>query len=122
MRKVKYENETDFTKKLRSLRTYCPFAYKDLRFRIPREELFSTNEGIHIVNLPTSKEFEFLYGKIRFIYEVKEQTVIIHDIEPADFLLSGFNSSLQVYRGMYFRNDKDKFKIDLMFKMEEKNE
>ena len=114
MRKVKYENETDFTKKLRSLRTYCPFAYKDLRFRIPREELFSTNEGIHIVNLPTSKEFEFLYGK--------EQTVIIHDIEPADFLLSGFNSSLQVYRGMYFRNDKDKFKIDLMFKMEERNE
>ena len=35
------------------------------------------------------------------------------------FLLDGYKSELRTYKSIYYRDEKDKFKIDLMLKIKE---
>lgn len=39
------------------------------------------------------------------------------NIEPSQFLIDGYMSSLEIYKGICYRNKKDKFKIDLFISM-----
>lgn len=41
----------------------------------------------------------------------------MESIEPSQFFLDGYMSSLDTYKGIYYRNKKDKFKIDLVMQM-----
>ena len=109
----KYRNDTDFIKKLHSLRAYCPRAYKDLIFNINLQDLINSGDGVHKKKLFTSELFRLVYGQIELIYSVKNGKIIIENLMPQDFLLDGHINLLDVYKGMPFRNKKDKFKIDL---------
>lgn len=115
-----YLNENDFIKKLRSLKTYCPQAYKSFIFKVSRERFFETKDGTYSKDIPTSKEFKFIYGQIRLIYSIKNKTIIIEDLEPSQFLLDGYMTKLETYRSMFYRDKKDKFKIDLMLSLNDK--
>lgn len=42
------------------------------------------------------------------------------DLEPSDFFLDGYRFDLNVYKSFYYRNEKDKFKIDLMFELKKR--
>ena len=43
----------------------------------------------------------------------------MEDIEPSQFLLDGYVYELDTYRGMPYRNQRDKFKIELMIRRKE---
>ena len=107
-----YKNEIDFKKQITGLKKYCPLAYKDLIFN--KSEIFQNENGLYKVKLKTTKEFEQLYGAIELVYEVNDDTIILINLEPADFFLDAHKRLLDIYEGMPFRNDKDKFKIKLI--------
>lgn len=113
-----YKNENDFTKKLRSLKTYCPIAYKELIFEVKKELASSMKDGKYERNLKTSSDFRFIYGQIKLIYSVNNGVITMENIEPSQFLLDGYMSSLDIYKGICYRDKKDKFKIDLFISME----
>lgn len=56
-----YIDENDFNKKLRSLKIYCPIAYKQLIFKVKKELDASVPDGIYRRELKASKEFKFVY-------------------------------------------------------------
>lgn len=45
----------------------------------------------------------------------------MENIEPSQFLLDGYMSSLDTYKGICYRDNKDKFKIDLIMQMKRKD-
>lgn len=109
----KYKDENDFVKKLRSLKTYCPRAYKDLIFNTNMQDLFNSSDGIHIKELFTDELFKLVYGQIKLVYRIEKGKIIIENLLPQEFLLNGYINLLKTYKGMPFRDKKDKFKIDL---------
>lgn len=108
-----YLDENDFVKKIRSLKTYCPKAYKDLVFNTDMKALHQLENGKYYKDLYTSKDFKFVYGQIQLVFTVKNGDVIIEDLLPHHFFLDGYFSLLGTYKGMPYRDKKDKFKIDL---------
>lgn len=48
---------------------------------------------------------------------VKNKGIKFIDLEPSDFFIDGYRFDLEVYKSIYYRNAKDKFKIDLMLEM-----
>ena len=117
-KRILYENEVDFIKKLKALKRYCPLGYKDLLFN--KSKLLENENGFYKTKLRTSKEFETLYGAIKVVYEVKDNVIVLKNLEPEDFLLEGHARSLEIYNGIPFRNNKDKFKIKMMNLIKEK--
>lgn len=111
-----YLDENDFNKKKRSLRKYCPIAYKELLFKT-RHEIVNTTDGIYAKALKTSREFKFIYGQIELVYSVKNGIVTILDIQPSQFLIDGYTSELKTYKGIFYRDKRDMFKIDLLMSM-----
>jgi len=116
MNNLNYIDDNYFQKKVRSLKKYCPKAYKYLIFEFKNEVLKQTN-GKYEVDLPTSPEFKFVYGQIKLIYEIRDENLLYIDLIPSDFFIDGYITDLNVYKSIYYRNEKDKFKIDLMFEM-----
>lgn len=109
-------SDNEFTKKIRSLKKYCPQAYKFIIFNF-KDVYLDVKDGKYSLNLPTSNEFKVVYGQIKLIYRVKNKTIKFIDLEPTDFLMDGYKFDLKVYKSMFYRNTKDKFKIDLMLEM-----
>lgn len=101
-----------FNKKLRALKKYCPQAYKFLLFKHNKNNLV---DGFYEDELPTFKEFKFVYGQIKIQYEIKNGIPIYKNLEPSQFFIDGYKLDLNVYRGVYYRNNRDKFMIDLFF-------
>lgn len=116
-RKLTYIDENDFVKKYRSLRKYCPKTHKYLCFEVLNKYNFCKEDGVYKQELPTTDEFKAVYGQIRLVYSVKGETVVIENIEPSTFFIDGYRKDLETYKGMPYRNDKDKFKIDLVMAM-----
>lgn len=112
------EKASEFNKKVRALKKYCPLAYKYLIFKIDKNDFLKFNDGMYEINLPTAKEFKFLYGQIKLKCFIENKKAIF-DLEPSQFLLDGYKSELRTYKSIYYRNEKDKFKIDLMLKIKE---
>lgn len=113
-RKIMFANENDFKKKLRALKTYCMITYKYLMFELVDKDLFEFKDGTYSYDLPTSNEFKFIYGQIRLIYTIKKNRIILDDLAPSTFFIDGYNTLLRTYRGIFYRDDRDKFKIDLI--------
>lgn len=112
-------SDNEFTKKIRSLKKYCPQAYKFIIFNF-KDVYLDVKDGKYSLNLPTSNEFKVVYGQIKLIYRVKNKTIKFIDLEPTDFLMDGYKFDLKVYKSMFYRNTKDKFKIDLMLEMKKR--
>lgn len=72
-----------FNKKLRALKKYCPQAYKYLLF----EHQNQREDGIYEEELPTSKEFKFIYGQITIKYEIRHGVPYYQNLEPSQFFL-----------------------------------
>ena len=119
MRQIIFKNENEFKKKLRALKRYCPKAHKYLYFDILSKDLFEKKKGSYEIELPTSKEFRLIYGQIKLIYSIQNRKIIIEDLEPRGFLLDGYKFELESYKGIFYRNEQDMFKINLIMKMKE---
>ena len=107
--------DNEFEKKLRALKKYCPQSYKYLIFEFKKSNYFEKSDGEYEINLPTSKEFKFVYGQIKIKYEIKKGIPYYKNLEPSQFLIDGYRFDLDVYKGIYYRNNRDKFMINLFF-------
>lgn len=119
MRREIDDNELLFTKKVSLLRKYCPKAYKYLIFDIKKQSK-PTEDGIYEEDLPTSKEFKFVYGQIKLVYQIINRKLVFLDLKPTQFFMDGFNTELNVYKSNFCRDKKDKFKINLMEELKKK--
>ena len=113
-----YVDENDFVKKYKSLRKYCYKSYKFLCFGI-KKRIQNFEEGSHELIVPTDEKFKKVYGQIILKYSIQNGVIVIENLEPSKFLLDGYMVELNYYKGIPFRHKKDKFKIDLVMKMEE---
>lgn len=116
---VTYLDINDYNKKYRSLRKYAPKSFKDLCFNILKSLDIDT-DGKFEANIFTTDEFKFVYGQIKLIYSVKNNVAVLENIEPSQFFIDGYRKELDTYKGIPCRNEKDKFKIDMLMKMKEK--
>lgn len=89
-------------------------------FEIFNNEFNNKQDGVYTKDIPTFEEFKAIYGQIQLIYSVQNGTVVVEDIKPSEFLLDGYRRDLETYRGMPYRNAKDKFKIDMFMAMKGK--
>ncbi len=105
-----------FNKELKALKKHCPQTYKYLIFKF---QPFS-KDGIYEENLPTSKEFKFVYGQIKIKYEVRNGIAYYQNLEPSQFFIDSYKFELDAYKGIYYRNNRDKFMIDLFFTLKKK--
>ena len=115
-------DNNEFNKKLRALKKYCPQAYKHFLFKVNHNSNFIKEDGDYVLDLPTSEEFRFIYGQIQLKYSIVNRIPIFKDLEPSQFFLDGYRFDLDVYKSIYYRNEKDKFKINLMFEMKKERE
>ena len=113
--KVLYLDENDYIKKTRSLKKYCIRSYKDLIFNILPN--LKDIDGHYEKKVYTPKEFKLVYGQIKLIYSVRNNTAILENIEPSQFLLDGYFTELHTYKNMFYRNKQDRFKIDMVLKL-----
>ena len=113
-----YIDENDFRKKRRSLKKYCIKSYKYLMFNVLKNNEIKGN-GTYIEELPASNEFIFMYGRPKVHYTIKDGVMILEDLEPQQFLIDGYMKDLQQYRGIFYRDEKDKRKIDFYKKFKE---
>ena len=114
IRRIRFRNENDFKKKLKALKKYCANSYKYLCFELIDKDLFEVLNGTYYFDLPTSNEFKMVYGQLRLKYSIYGSMILLEDIEPSEFLKTGFCIELNSYKGMFYANKKDKFKIELM--------
>lgn len=112
---ITYLNENEFQKKLRAVKSYNMMAYKYWIFEaIPKLQKENKIEGKYELELPFSKLFEKVYGKVKILFSVRKDVVILEDIIPGEILIDMHRKELPTYKGVPYRNEKDKFKINLM--------
>lgn len=110
-----YKNRTEFVKREKALKKYCMGAYKYWIFdAVPKLQQGNKIDGKYELELPVDKKFQKIYGKVRVLFTVEEDMVVLEDIEPSKMLLDMFRKELPIYKGIPYRNEKDKFKIELM--------
>lgn len=114
---AKFIDENDFIKKYRSLRMYCPRAFKYLCFEIIGKYKYSREIGKHEIDLPTDEIFKMVHGQIKLIYSTTKKGIILENIVPSEILMDGYMYYLDTYRGVPYRNERDKFKIDMFIGM-----
>lgn len=112
---ITYIDENTFKKKERVLRKYIMVAYKYWIFEVvPKLQKENKKDGQYELELPVDKLFEKVYGKLKVLFSVKNDVVILEDIVPNEILIDMFNRELPTYKGVPYRNEKDKFKIELL--------
>lgn len=125
--RVSYEDENVFNKYARSLRQYNMLAYKDFIFNLMSNikagktigELIDDN--LYKVDLISDKLFEFVYGKVYFVYKIEDEHIAkLLYIEPRNFFLEGHSRQLPSYKGCPIVGPKDRFKVDLYLALKEK--
>lgn len=112
---ITYIDENNFRKKERVLKKYIMVAYKYWIFEVvPKLQKENKKDGQYELELPVDKLFEKVYGKLKVLFSVKNDVVILEDIVPNEILIDMFNRELPTYKGVPYRNEKDKFKIELL--------
>lgn len=107
-------------KKEKALDKISRLAYKDLIFNVKddikegRFERGTFNGDIYTVILKQDSVHEFVYGKIEAIFKVdhEKKTYEFIELEPSDFIMEVHRKVLPVYKGVMYRDARDKFKID----------
>lgn len=116
IKKDRLDTDNQYIQQLRSLKKYCPKAYKYILFDLTKEML-EDSDGVYTINLPTSKEFKFVHGQIKLEYKIVNNKVHYTNILPEVFFKEGYIYELDTYKNIFFRTSADKFKIDLFLEM-----
>lgn len=112
---IVFLDENRFKKKERALRRYFMGAYKYWIFEaVPKLKQTNKRDGKYELKLPVGYKFTKVYGDVKVLFSVKDDTVILEDIVPNDILLEMFSKDLPTYKGVPYLEAKDRFKIDLV--------
>lgn len=111
--RIIYLDENEFKKKMRAVKRYSMNAYKYWIFDvIPKLKIEGKKDGKYELQLPVNEIFQKVYGEVKILLSVQNDVVILEDITPSDMLMEMHNKDLPTYKGVPYRNNKDKFKID----------
>ena len=112
---ITYIDENEFKKKERAIKKYFMGAYKYWIFEVvPKLQNENKIDGKYELELPVSELFNKVYGKVKVLFSVKNDVVILENIIPEEILTDMHRKELPAYKGVPYRNEKDKFKIELM--------
>ncbi len=112
---IKYLDEVDYKKKEKALRTYFWKTYDYLMEEIlPILQRENKIDGKYEVDLQAPKLFEKVYGKVKLQFSVRNDVVILEDITPSEMFMEMYLRLLPTHRGIPYRDEKDKFKIELL--------
>lgn len=112
---IVYINENEFRKREHAIKKYFMGAYKYWIFEvIPKLQKENKVDGQYELELPVSELFKKVYGNVRVLFSVKNDVVILEDIKPSEILTDMHRKELPTYKGVPYRNKKDKFKIELL--------
>ena len=90
-------------------------SYKDFIFKvIPELKSTDFENGSYKKTLITDKLFELMYGKIKIVFKVNNGVVVLEDLIPSDFFKVGHKRELETYKGVFVRDEKDVFKVNLL--------
>lgn len=113
--KILFRDYVDYTKKKRALEKYLGKSFRYLvLYIVPKLKRPGKEDGLYSINLEADEIFNKVYGNARLIYSVKNDIAIIEDIEPSEFLITGYFQDLDIYKGTPYRDDKDLFKIKVL--------
>lgn len=124
--RISYEDmmsENEFNKLIRAVRTYNMSAYKDFIFKfIPEVKSGKVlgnkiSDEIYEYELPCSDLFKKVHGKLRVLYKIKGNNIIMVSVEPREILTKCMAKLLDTYKGVVITGPKDKFKVDFILKM-----
>lgn len=109
-----YLDEVSFNKKIKAIRKYSMNAYKYWIFEAaPKLRKENKKDGKYELDLPVNEIFKKVYGDVKILFSVKNDVVILEDILPNEILLDMHMKELKTYKGIPYRNTRDKYKIDL---------
>ena len=112
---ITFTNENEFKKLERAVKKYFMGAYKYWIFEaVPKLQQLNKIDGQYELELPVSELFKKVYGNVRVLFTVKDDVVILEGIEPKDILNDMHRKELPTYKGVPYRDERDKFKINLM--------
>ena len=115
---ITYIDENDFMKKQRALEKYFNKCYKYLlKEAIPKLKERNKIDGIYEVELPSGDLFKRVYGPMMLKFSVYNDTAVLEDITPSEFLINCYMKDLPIYKGIPYDSKKDLFKIKLEVKM-----
>ena len=124
--RITYENENEFRKLERALKTYNMLAYKDYIFDLLQKLKQGKTIGDEIeenlfkVHLQSSEIVEFVYGESYFTYRIEDDNkAVLLGMVPREFLIAGHKKELPVYKGVPIVGPKDRFKVDLYLTLHE---
>ena len=90
-------------------------AYKYWHFEaLPILKKDNKKDGVYELELPVNELFKKVYGDVKVLFSVKNGVVVLENITPSEMLIDMFMGDLPTYKGIPYRDSKDKFKIDLM--------
>ena len=132
-----YINENEFKKLERALKKYNMLAFKKLNFdyypslrngKFVGEKVSSDkkeNTETYELKLPSDYMFSQVHGDVilKYIVYKDASTVMLDTITSTEILLEGHMAELATYRGVMIskaNESKDKFKIDLLYTMQDK--
>ena len=119
---ITYLDEVVYKKKERAIRKYFWKTYDYLMEEvIPILQKENKKDGQYKLELPVPNLFKKVYGEVDLLFSVKNDMVILEDITPNEILLDMYIRFLPVHKGIPYRNERDKFKIELL-KESEKND
>lgn len=117
--RITFIDENEFSKKMRAIRRYSMNAYKYWIFEaLPILKRENKKDGVYELELPVNEVFKKVYGDVKVLFSVKNDVVILEDITPSEMLMNMFMGDLPTYKGIPYRDSKDKFKIDLVKEIE----
>jgi hypothetical protein len=104
-----------YRKRERALARYFRKSYKELIFKtIPKLKEDGKKDGLYTHELETEDLFKKVYGAITLKFTVKNDNVIIEEIEPSEMLTACYEKDLPIYKGVPYRNVNDLKKIKMM--------
>lgn len=109
---ISFVDANEYRKQERALRKYLTRTYKNLIFDvIPEIKNKKFRDGDYEFDLVTDKRFTQVYGKIKLMFYVHKDIVVIKCLEPGDILMAMYLVELPTYKGVPYRDEKDLFKI-----------
>ena len=117
---ITFIDENLYRKKEAALKQYFRKAYKYLIFEVASKlKQEGKVDGSYEIELPTEEIFEKVYGKMKLLFQVKNDVAIIEDITPDKYLSDCFKGQLPIYHGIPYTSEKEKSKLKLVEKLME---
>lgn len=80
------------------------------------------NHKSNKIDIFTDHNFRTIYGQIKLVFEKRNKSICLLAIEPEEIFLTGHMKNLEIYRGVPILNERDRFKVETLKRLEALND